>query len=250
MSDVTCMAGAAGTAGEAGLTTRTAANSPSSTVDGVRIRVAEPADAPAIQAIYAPYVRDTAITFEYDVPSVEEMGRRMAETLARYPYLVAERIGAPAAGNSAAEEAAGESPVATSGELLGYAYAGPFKERAAYDWAVETSIYVRRDDRAHGIGGQLYQRLERALTAQGILNLEACIAFPAGGVADEHLTSESVGFHEHLGYRLVGEFRACGYKFGRWYDMVWMEKFLGEHLEGEPQPPVAPFPDVRDGLCL
>jgi len=185
------------------------------------IRAATPADAAELLAVYAPYVEQTAITFEYDVPSEQEFADRIRRTLERYPYLVAE----------------------CGGRILGYAYAGPFKERAAYDWAVETTIYVRLDCRRSGVGRLLYDALERALAAQHILNLNACIAWPEQ--EDEYLTMDSVSFHERLGYRLVGRFRKCGYKFGRWYDMVWMEKLIGEH-QAE-MPPVIPFPELTHG---
>lgn len=191
--------------------------------DAVRIRPAAPADAGALLAIYAPYVNETAITFEYEVPGAAEFAGRIENTLKKYPYLVAER----------------------GGEPLGYAYAGAFKDRAAYDWAVETSVYIRRDARHLGLGRALYAALETALAAQGILNLNACIAVPPTG-EDEYLSGDSVAFHERLGYALVGQFHACGYKFGRWYDMVWMEKFLGAHAAD--QPPVRPFPEVRPAL--
>lgn len=186
------------------------------------IRVARESDAPELLAIYAPYVEKTAITFEYDVPSAEEFAGRIRHTLEKYPYLVAE----------------------CGGELIGYAYASPFKTRAAYDWAVETSIYVKRDRKHSGVGRKLYEALESALRAQRILNVNACIACPE--IDDEYLTKDSVDFHAHLGYRMVGQFHQCGYKFGRWYHMVWMEKFIGEHEEN--QPPVIPFPEVR-AIC-
>ncbi|MFR3451273.1 MAG: N-acetyltransferase family protein [Collinsella sp.] len=117
------------------------------------------------------------------------------------------------------------------GRLVGYAYAGTFKGRPAYDWAVETSIYVAQGHAGEGIGRALHDALERALAAQGILNMYACIAVP-DGEDDETLTRNSQHFHEHMGYRLVGEFYQCGFKGGRWYDMIWMEKILGEHLCG------------------
>lgn len=189
----------------------------------LRIRVAEPSDAPRCQEIYAPYVRDTAITFEYEPPSVEEFRARMERTLERYPYLVAERPdgdGAP--------------------RIVGYVYASPFKGRPAYDWAVETSIYVDRGERRGGVGRALHDALEAALRLQGILNMEACIA--TTDVEDEHLTNDSRRFHEHMGYRLVGEFRQCGYKYRRWYNMVWMERIIAEHRED--QAPIRPFPQV------
>lgn len=190
---------------------------------GFRIRRAAEEDAEELLAIYAPYVEDTVITFEYLVPTVEEFRRRIAHTLQKYPYIVAER----------------------DGEILGYAYTGAFKERAAYDWCVETTIYVKQDCRRGGIGKKLYAALEKVSAAQHILNLNACIGYPE--VEDEYLTRDSAHFHEHLGYRLVGEFHQCGYKFGRWYDMIWMEKMLGEHT-AEPKP-VIPFPEL-DELIL
>lgn len=185
----------------------------------VSIRLARIEDAPALQAIYAPYVRDTAITFEYEPPSVEVFAERMRATMKRYPYLVAE----------------------LDGRAVGYAYAGTFKGRPAYDWAVETSIYVARGHAGTVVGRALHDALERALAAQGMLNMYACIAVPAGK-DDETLTRNSQHFHEHMGYRLVGEFYRCGYKGGRWYSMVWMEKMLGEHRPD--QPAVVPFPQL------
>ncbi len=182
------------------------------------IRVATIADAPMLLEIYAPYVKNTAITFEYDVPSEEEFKRRIEHILRKYPYLVAE----------------------SNGEIVGYAYAGPFHERPAYEWAVETSIYVRQDKKHLGIGKQLYGELEKFLKLQNILNLNACIAYPE--IEDEYLTKNSVQFHRHLGYETVGEFHKCGFKFNRWYNVVWMEKQIGEHSE---QPlPVKSFAEI------
>ena len=169
------------------------------------IRMAAPEDAPALLEIYRPYITDTAITFEYDVPPAEEFAVRIARTLRTYPYLVAE----------------GE------GEIIGYAYVSPFKERAAYDWAVETSIYLKMGLSGQGYGRMLYDRLEAILRRQNILNANACIACTAQ--EDAHLTNGSMRFHERLGYRPVGIFHQCGYKFGTWYDMIWMEKMLDEH---------------------
>lgn len=192
-----------------------------SMADGmIHIRVANVADAENLLKIYAPYVRDTAITFEYEIPSVEEFAGRIEKVLERYPYLVAE----------------------LDGEIVGYAYAGPFHSRAAYQWGVETSIYVDKDKKRAGVGGKLHGALEYILREQGILNLNACIAYPEE--EDEHLTRDSVRFHKRLGYRMVGEFQKCGYKFKRWYNMVWMEKHIGEHLED--QPAVKSFEQVRE----
>ena len=114
-----------------------------------------------------------------------------------------------------------------NGEILGYAYTGAFVGRAAYDWAIETSIYVGMDLRKMGLGKRLYNAIEAISRAQHIINLNACIG--STDVPDAHLNNNSAEFHAHLGYRMVGEFRQCGYKFGRWYNMVWMEKMLGAH---------------------
>ena len=187
-----------------------------------KIRPARPEDAEQLLAIYAPYVEKTAITFEYETPGADEMRRRVEATLARYPCLAAER----------------------DGRVVGYACAGPFKERAAYDWAVETTVYVAEKLRRSGVGTALYSELERCLLAQGVRNLNACIAWPRGD--DPFLTRDSAAFHERLGYREAAHFHACGWKFGRWYDMIWMEKLLGPHPAQ--LPPLTPFPELRERL--
>ena len=176
------------------------------------IRPASEADAQALLDIYTPYVTDTAITFEYEVPSLEEFCGRVRSTLQRWPYLAAAR----------------------GGEILGYAYASAFHPRAAYGWAAETTVYIRTDCRGEGIGRRLYTKLEEILAAQGILNTNACIAYPNPG---------SIAFHQKLGYETAAHFHRCGYKLGQWYDMVWMEKMLGDHKN--PPSPVLPFPAGR-----
>lgn len=168
----------------------------------ITLRWVTPEDAAALAGIYAPYVRTTAITFEYEPPTAEEFRRRICHTLERYPYFAAE----------------------SEGRIVGYAYAGPFHPRAAYDWDAELSIYVDRDCRGKGVGRKLYTALEHALGDMHLRNLYACIACPP--VEDEYLTLDSVRFHSRMGYAAVGTFRRCGYKFGRWYDMVWMEKYI------------------------
>ncbi|MBE5778559.1 MAG: GNAT family N-acetyltransferase [Clostridiales bacterium] len=185
----------------------------------IRICIASPEDAEELLKIYAPYVLHTAVSFEYDVPSVEEFRRRIVFTLQKYPYLKA----------------------VSQGRIVGYAYAGPFHSRAAYAWGVESSVYVREDIRRKGVGERLYQALEKALRLQNILNINACIATPVQ--EDEYLNRNSVLFHQRMGYRMVGEFYRCGYKFGRWYNMVWMEKHLSEHPD-EPAP-VKRFPEIQ-----
>ena len=169
------------------------------------IREAVTHDAKAIRAIYAPYVEQTAVTFEYNVPTEEEFCRRIETVRQKYPWIVAE----------------------VNGEIVGYAYASAFKPRDAYQWAVETSIYVDSGMKRRGIGRMLHEALEQRLKAQGILNMNACISFIE--TEDEYLTQDSVRFHEQLGYRKVAHFHLCGKKFARWYDMIWMEKIIGEH---------------------
>lgn len=168
----------------------------------MKIRKATVEDAEAILCIYAPYIEKTAITYEYDVPSVEEFRERIATTLCKFPYIVAEE----------------------EGEIVGYAYASTFKGRRAYDCSVETSIYVRLGEHERGIGRQLYTVLEAELKALNITNMYACIAYAE--VEDEYLTNDSVAFHERMGFKLCGTFNRCAVKFGRTYSMVWMEKFI------------------------
>lgn len=189
------------------------------------IRVATVEDAEEILKIYAPYVKKTAITFEYDVPSLPEFRDRIRKTLEKYPFIV----------------------VVNEGEILGYAYTGHFVGRRAYDWSAETTIYVKEENKKMGLGRMLYQALEDISKLQNIINLNVCIGYPEG--EDEYLNQNSVQFHKHLGYSLVGEFHKCGYKFGRWYNMVWMEKMIGKHTASPPT--VIPFPELdKDALAM
>jgi phosphinothricin acetyltransferase len=166
------------------------------------IRSASPEDAGRILEIYSHYVEKTAVSFEYDVPSVEEFRARIVKTLERYPYLVLEE----------------------NGVVKGYAYAGVFKDRAAYDCSCEVTIYVDKDSKGKGYGRNLYEALEESLKHTDITNLYACIGDPVE--EDEYLTRDSEHFHSHMGYVTVGRFHNCGYKFGRRYNMIWMEKII------------------------
>lgn len=186
------------------------------------IRLVTENDARRLLEIYAHYVEKTAITFEYDVPTEEEFRGRIRTTLEDYPYFAAIR----------------------GCEIVGYAYAGRFHQRRAYDHAAEVSVYVAENSRGQGIGRELYTALELALKMQNVVNLYACIA--CIDKADEYLSNNSIGFHKHMGYRLAGEFHGCGYKFGRWYDMAYMEKFLSAH--SDMPAPFVPFPQVEDGF--
>ena len=149
------------------------------------IRPAKLSDAPAIQAIYAPYVEKTAITFEYEVPSVQEFENRINKTLETYPYLVAD--------------------------------ASTYYARTAYNWTTELSIYLHEDARGRGLGSQLYDALEKELKKRGFLRFLACIAVP---------NEASITMHEKRGYVQVAHFPKVGYKFGKWHDIVWMQKTL------------------------
>lgn len=182
----------------------------------ITIRTAKLSDAGQLLKIYAPYVLDTAVTFEYHVPSLEEFTQRMQNTLTQYPYLVA----------------------LINGQIIGYSYADSFKSRAAYHWSVETSIYVDMHCRGKGVGTKLYLALESLLKKQNICNLCACIAFP---------NPDSIAFHEVFGYKLCAHFHKSGYKNGIWHDMVWMEKTLCEHTEHPPD--FIPFPQLPD-VCF
>lgn len=174
-------------------------------MDGVIVRDAALADAPRLLEIYAYYVENTAVTFEYETPALAEFQERMRNTMKRFPYLVVER----------------------EGNALGYAYAGAFHTRAAYGWCCELSIYLDRGARRQGLGRRLYSALEARLRDMGYLNLYACIGYPER--EDQYLTGDSAKFHARLGFQKIGEFHQCGFKFGRWYNMIWMEKLLGEH---------------------
>lgn len=186
----------------------------------ITFRTARLSDAEPLLEIYRPYVENTAITFEYEVPSIEEFRRRIENTLRKYPYIVAE----------------------ADGKVVGYAYVSSFVGRAAYDWSVETSIYLDNDFHGMGAGRKLYETLETILKEMNIINLNACIGVPKS--PDEYLTNNSVEFHSHIGYKYVGKFHDSGYKFSKWYDMAWMEKMIGDHPE-KPEP-IRNFNAVRD----
>ena len=171
----------------------------------IEIRTVTPEDAERLLEIYSYYVKNTAISFEYEIPSLEEFRERIVNISKRYPYICA-----------IADE-----------KIIGYAYAGVFHEREAYRHSVELSIYVDLERRRGGCGRALYAALEERLKKQGIKNLYACIAVPPKK-ADEYLTFDSMKFHKKMGYKIAGHFHLCGIKFDRWYDMIYMEKLLHE----------------------
>lgn len=185
----------------------------------ITVRNATMSDAERILEIYDYYVRNTAITFEYEIPTIAEFEERMKTTMKKYPYLV----------------------ILKDGHIEGYAYAGAFVGRAAYDWACEMTVYLDYNAQKCGMGRKIYEALEDELKKMGILNLYACIGYPEKD--DEYLTTNSADYHAHLGFAKVGEFHKCGYKFERWYNMIWMEKTIGEHKKK--QTAITPYPDLR-----
>ena len=174
------------------------------------IRFAAAKDGAELLEIYAPYVTGTTVSFEYEVPAVEEFRRRVEETSARYPYLVWEEDGA----------------------LLGYAYAHPYAARPAYQWSAELTVYLRQGVSRRGLGSQLYGALMELLRLQGVRNVYGCVTAE---------NTASVAFHHALGFREAGRFSQVGYKLGRWLDVLWLEKAIASG--GEPQPLVS-FPQV------
>lgn len=175
------------------------------------IRDARPRDAARMLEIYAYYVERTAVSFEYEPPSLEVFMGRIAAVQARFPWLALER----------------------DGIVEGYAYAAPYHPRAAFGWCCETTVYLAPDCRRQGCGRRLYEALEAALKAMGIQNLYALVACP--DPPDQYLSTDSADFHARMGYVQAGRLRRCGYKFGRWYDMLYLEKQIGGHPS-----PIAP----------
>ncbi len=185
----------------------------------IEIRTARESDAADIAEIYRPYVENTAVSFEYTAPDAAEMKKRISAVLESYPFLVAVK----------------------NGEIVGYTYASRLKERKAFDFTAEVSIYVHRDQKRGGIGQKLYTSLEEILLLQNVKSVNASIAYSKS--EDEYLTHDSLAFHERMGYRQIGIFCKCGYKFGRWYDLLWAEKHIGD-FTAKPAPFV-PFPKIR-----
>ena len=169
------------------------------------IRLAGPGDAAQVAAIYAPHVTGASTSFEYAPPDAAEMAARIASTLAHAPYLVLE----------------------TGGEVLGFAYASKHRERAAYEWSVDVSVYVHERAHRRGVGRALYESLFALLRLQGFYSAHAGITLP---------NPASVGLHEALGFRPVGVYRSVGFKRGAWHDVGWWQLPLRERA-GTPEPP-------------
>lgn len=173
----------------------------------MEIRIATIEDAEALLGIYAPYVTDTAVSFEYEVPSVSEFKNRISKTLIEYPYLIA----------------------IEDNQIVGYAYASAFHPREAYKHCAELSVYIMSEYKGRGIGKKLYEKLEEILLKQNVFMVHACIASP--DETDEYLTADSEKFHEKMGFELSARHNKCGYKFGRWYSVIWMDKVIGDKVD-------------------
>lgn len=173
----------------------------------ITIRFATAQDAAGIQAIYAPIVRDTVTSFEMEVPSVDDMRQRIVQTVIQYPWLVGD----------------------DGGTVCGYAYAGAYRKRTAYQWSVEVSVYVHADCRRQGVGRALYTALFALLIEQGYVSAFAGATLPNPG---------SVGLHEAMGFQPVGVYPNVGYKMGAWHDVGWW----GLALQPPPADPAPPRP--------
>lgn len=177
------------------------------------IRLATTADAEAVLRIYAPIVRETPISFEWEVPSVAEIAARIEKVLATRPWLIFER----------------------EGDVLGYVYASTYRDRLAYQWGPEVTVYIRADARGLGLGRGLYTALFDVLRAQGYCTVVAGATVPNAG---------SEGLHQRMGFQEFGRYPAAGYKFGKWHDVVFWYLRLCE-LPSEPRTP-KPLNDVID----
>lgn len=181
------------------------------------IRVAHADDAAAVQAIYAPCVTGSALTFETEVPDVPAMRARMLGRLEHYPWLVLEE----------------------EGRVLAYAYASRFRERAAYDWIAETSVYTHADARRRGLARRLYGVLLEVLALQGMTQAVGVITLPGHG---------SVALHEAMGFEAAGVWRASGWKLGAWHDVgVWQRQLRDA---AGPPAPVTPFARLAGTAAL
>ena len=185
----------------------------------MNIRLAKPEDAEAILNIYSYYIENTAISFEYVVPSVEEFKGRIESTLRIYPYIVAEE----------------------DGRIIAYAYASQFHSRKAYIYGAELSIYIDKDCRGRGIGKIMYDEIIKILVKQNVIRAYACIAV-TNDDNDPHLTNASQRFHEREGFEITGRHIRSGRKFNRWYDVVWMEKVINDVYDNPRE--FIPFPEI------
>lgn len=175
------------------------------------IRIAGPQDAEAIAGIYAPFVIDTPVSFETVPPDTEAMRQRVERVLKQFPWLVCD----------------------DDSEIIGFAYASPHRDRAAYRWSVDTAVYIARGHHRRGIGRALYTALLGILPLQGVRNAFAGITLPNEG---------SVGLHEAMGFQPIGVYRSVGYKLKRWHDVGWWQRPLAPYTE--PLDTLVPITDL------
>jgi phosphinothricin acetyltransferase len=186
----------------------------------MNIRPVNIEDAAAVLAIYAPYIERTSFTFETTVPSLEDFKTRISTYTEKYPWLVAEE----------------------AGKVIGYAYASKHRDREAYQWSVESSVYVAEDYQGKGVAEKLYTALFSILQASGFVNVYAGITLP---------NPKSYSFHTRIGFEPVGVYKNIGYKLGSWHDVAWLVKVINVHgkepvAPGGPHPPT-PSPKEREG---
>ncbi|HEY5565233.1 MAG TPA: GNAT family N-acetyltransferase [Rhodothermia bacterium] len=178
-------------------------------VEQLIIRLATLDDAAPMLEIYAPLVAETAVTFEFEAPTLQQFKARMAEIQARYPWLVSDR----------------------NGRIAGFAYAGPHRARPAYQWSVEVSVYVHTDFRRLGVARTLYLKLLELLRTQGYHSAYAGITLP---------NDASEALHRSVGFEPVGVYKAAGFKLGRWHGAVWYQRQINDRLPDDPTPPLRP----------
>jgi len=174
----------------------------------MEIRLATTSDARGILDIYAPYIENTSFTFETEVPSESDFVKRISDYLQNWPWIVCD----------------------VNGIIAGYAYAARYRERTAYQWSVESSVYIHDDFQRNGIASALYRSLNEILKIQGYRNVYAVINLP---------NEKSVAFHEKCGYRYFATYEQVGYKLGKWKNVGWWRLILNE-FNMEPEPPI-PF---------
>ena len=181
----------------------------------IKLRLAKIEDAQEILDIYSPYIKESNITFEYTVPTLDDFEDRMRIIIKKYPYIVA----------------------VWQDKIVGYAYAHIHMERAAYQWNVETSIYVKQDLGHQGIGTLLYRKLLEILKVQNVQNVYGCVTSP---------NENSEKMHYAFGFQLVGKFHDSGYKSGTWHDVSWFELNIGNKKEQLIMKEVLPINEVKE----
>lgn len=170
------------------------------------IRLATEKDSEGILNIYGPYVLNTSFTFETELPSVPDFAKRINDYLNNWPWLVCE----------------------INGMITGYAYGGKYRERTAYQWCVESSIYIHDDFQKAGVGRALYETLIEIFKQQGFRNVYAVINLP---------NEKSVSFHESVGFKHFATYEKVGYKLGKWKNVGWWQLSINEYGD-EPAPPI------------